>query len=115
MNYDLCLHVDAKDPAILRLALKNAANYYKALPNTAFALTLVANGPAVTLFTSDHADMRDQAAPLQEKGLRIFVCANAMSDNSLTAEQLWPGCEVVAAGLVEIVILQQAGFAYIKP
>ena len=38
MNYDLCLHIDSKDPAILRLVLRNAANYIKALPEERFQI-----------------------------------------------------------------------------
>ena len=49
------------------------------------------------------------------KGLKIRLCRNALNDNNLTEADLWPGIEVVPAGLVEIVRLQQAGFAYIKP
>ena len=55
------------------------------------------------------------ALPLMEKGLKIRLCRNALNDNNLTEADLWPGVEVVPAGLVEIVRLQQAGFAYIKP
>ena len=115
MNYDLCLHMDADDPAMLRLTLKNAANYMKALPDQAFQLVLVANGPAVRQFVTANAEGAAQAAPLQAKGLHIRLCANALADNKLSPEDLWPGCQVVPAGLVEIVRLQRQGFAYIKP
>ena len=63
MNYDLCLHIDSNDPAMLRLVLKNAANYIKGLPGEKFQLAVVANGPAVILFTDEHADLRELAAP----------------------------------------------------
>ena len=106
MNYDLCLHIDSNDPAMLRLVLKNAANYIKGLPGEKFQLAVVANGPAVILFTDGHADLRELAAPLLAQGVRVMLCANA---------RLWPGCSVVPAGLVEVVRLQREGFAYIKP
>ena len=77
MNYDLCLHIDSNDPAMLRLVLKNAANYIKGLPGENFQL--------------------------------------AVADNSIDDSRLWQGCTVVPAGLVEVVRLQRAGFAYIKP
>lgn len=44
MNYDLCLHIDSSESAMLQLVLKNAANYYKALPGETFQLAVVANG-----------------------------------------------------------------------
>ncbi|MDD4701196.1 MAG: DsrE family protein [Desulfovibrio sp.] len=115
MNYDLCLHIDSKEPAILKLVLKNAANYIKGLPGERFQLAVVANGPAVTQFSKSNEEFRAQAAPLQDQGLRILLCANALADNGMTQDDVWPGCDVVAAGLVEIVRLQREGFAYIKP
>ena len=115
MNYDLCLHMDSKDPAVMRLVLRNAANYIKALPGERFQLVIVANGPAVTQFTTANEECRAIAAPLQEQGLRIMICANAMADNNLAPTDLWPGCNIVPAGLVEVVRLQREGFAYIKP
>ncbi|MBO4300886.1 MAG: DsrE family protein [Desulfovibrio sp.] len=115
MNFDLCLHIDSKDTAVLRLVLANASNYFKALPDTPFHLVVVANGPAVTQFTTDNTECSALAAPLLKRGLRILLCANALADNGINKDTLWPGCEVVPAGLVEIVRLQREGFAYIKP
>ena len=115
MNYDLCLHIDSNEPAILKLVLKNAANYIKGLPGQRFQLVVVANGPAVTHFIRKNEDSRAVAAPLQDQGLRILLCANALADNNIDHAQIWPGCDVVPAGLVEIVRLQREGFAYIKP
>lgn len=115
MNYDLCLHMDSKDPAVMRLVLRNAANYIKALPGERFQLVIVANGPAVTQFTKSNEECRAIAAPLQDQGLRILLCANAMADNNIAPADIWPGCGVVPAGLVEVVRLQREGFAYIKP
>lgn len=115
MNYDLCLHIDSREPSMLKLVLKNAANYIKGLPGERFQLVVVANGPAVTQFSKSNEEFRALAAPLQDQGLRILLCANALADNSMTNEDIWPGCDVVPAGLVEIVRLQREGFAYIKP
>ena len=115
MNYDLCLHVDLKDADRLALALKNARNYQNALPGETFQLVLVANGGAVTLFIPQQTALHDMARPLMERGLVIRLCQNALNDNQLTQKDLWPGVEIVPAGLVEIVRLQKSGFAYIKP
>ena len=115
MSYNLCLHIDSRDPATLRLLLKNAANYYKALPDEKFQLVIVANGPAVCQFTNTNTEMNALAAPLLEKGMQINLCANALAENQIAKNEIWSGCAVVPAGVVEIVRLQQQGFAYIKP
>ncbi|MBQ4566594.1 MAG: DsrE family protein [Desulfovibrio sp.] len=115
MNYDLCLHLDSNDPAMLRLVLKNATNYLNALPDEKVSLSVVVNGPGVVHFATTDADMRQQTEGLMARGVRFCLCANALADNQLTAADLWPGCEVVPAGLVEVVRLQRAGYAYIRP
>lgn len=115
MSYDLCLHVDANDPAVLAFAFVNARNYMNGLPGKEFELVLVANGPAVKLFVPAQAELQKTAEELMARGLKLRLCKNALDANKMTAADLWPGCEVVPAGLVEIVELQNKGFAYIRP
>ncbi len=115
MSYDLCLHVDANDPALLAFAFVNALNYMNGLPGKEFELVLVANGPAVKLFVPAQAELQKTAEELMARGLKLRLCKNALDANKMTAADLWPGCEVVPAGLVEIVELQNRGFAYIRP
>lgn len=114
MNYDLILHLDSKDPEMFRLVARNANNYLNALPEAQFQLHVVANGAGATLFTG-HADLHELAAALMKRDVRFKVCANALREHEIPFESIWQGCEIVPAGLVEIVHLQRKGFAYIKP
>ena len=107
MNYDVVLHLDSNDPAKMRLVLRNAANYLNALPGEDFQLHIVANGGGAVLFTDD--------ALLKERGARFKICANALAEHGIDPARVWPECEIVPAGLVEVVRLQREGFAYIKP
>ncbi len=118
MNYDVCLHLDARDPAMLGLVLRNAENYLNGLPGETFRLVVVANGGGAPLFAGEGApldELRAKTAALMARGVRFRICANALAENGIAPERLWPGCEVVPAGLVEVVRLQREGFAYIKP
>ena len=115
MNYNLCLHMDSNDPAIGKLVMKNANNYLNGLPDEKFVLVVVANGPAVQQFVKTNAELYEMAKPLMERGVRFLLCNNALNDNNLGKDDVWPGTAVVPAGLVEIVRLQREGFAYIKP
>ena len=114
-NYDLCVHVDQNDPGLLGLALNNIANYMAALPGETFRVRLVANGPAVQLFKSGATPHDARIAELAAKGVTFALCANALKAFSVDKQALVSGCEVVPAGVVELVQLQRAGFAYIKP
>ncbi len=115
MDYNLVFHVDQAEEHVLSLALTNALNYTKALPNTPFDMVLVANGPAVTLFCQQEGPLREKAQELMETGLSIRLCNNALEKFHVPAETLWKGVDIVPAGILELVILQQKGYAYIKP
>lgn len=113
-NFNLVLHVDKEDGS-LPVALKNAVNYATALQGQPFMMILVANSKAARLFKAEHSEIKDALEKACSMGLSVRVCANAMKDHGITAEELYPQCSVVPAGIVEIVKLQQEGFAYIKP
>lgn len=115
MNYNVVLHLDSNDPVKMRMVLRNAVNYLNALPEQDFQLQVVANGGGATFFTEEHEVFRKEALPLMERGVIFKVCANALAEHNIDAARVWPGCEIVPAGLVEVVRLQRAGFAYIKP
>lgn len=115
MDYNLVLHLDSGEADMFRLVARNAHHYLNGLADEKFELHVVANAASVRLFTPGHDDLRELAEPLMARGVRFKLCANALKDNDIDPATLWPGCHVVPAGLVEIVKLQRAGFAYIKP
>ncbi len=115
MDYNLILHMDSDEAQLMRLVLRNAANYLNALEKEKFQLVIVANGPAVRQFIHDNGENEETGKALAARGAQFRLCANALRDNGLAPGQLWPFCAVVPAGLVEIVELQRAGYAYIKP
>jgi uncharacterized protein len=109
-------HVDADQEEILMLALENMKNLFKAIPAETCQVCLVANGKAVKLFHKDRvgkhaADMEE----LHRAGVRFKACKNALAKNHIEKADLFPLCEIVPAGIVELIQLQAQGFAYIKP
>ena len=115
INYDALLHLDSRDENVFKLVARNARNYLDGLPDEKFELRVVANAGAVTLFTREHGDLRELILPLVARGVRFMLCANAIAENHIDRDSLWPECEIIPAGLIEIVRSQRAGFAYIKP
>ncbi len=114
MNYDLSVHIDMGDPDILGLSIRNIIHYIAALPGETMRVRLVANGPAVQLFTKTCL-YADDIADLASKGVTFAMCTNAMKKFEVSSDDLLPACEIVPAGVVELVRLQREGFAYIKP
>jgi intracellular sulfur oxidation DsrE/DsrF family protein len=48
------------------------------------------------------------------KNITFSVCAVAMKNNNITADQLLPGVHVVPDGIYEIITKQRQGWGYIK-
>ena len=115
MNYDIVLHIDELDPKRLKLAFTNFVNYKEALQGEEFKAVLVVNGPAVQLLTNDFTALKELAEFVKAEGLSIRVCANALRTFKIKPETIWNVCDVVPAGLVELVELQRDDFAYIRP
>jgi uncharacterized protein len=114
MYYDLLLHVDTDD-ASLTAALRNAANYTKAGIDVPYNIALVVNGKAVSLLRRDTCLHKEAITALCSQNMRLYVCNNALKEQSIDAASLVPEAEVVPAGIVQIVTLQREGFAYVKP
>ena len=107
-------HLDLDEEKILRIALTNMENLRAAKPEA--RINLVVNGPAVKFFRADFAEEHiNRVKGLLDKGVMVFVCQNALRAFDIPEEDICPGCETVAAGVVALIKLQQQGCAYIKP
>jgi uncharacterized protein len=109
-------HLDRVEEDRLTLALENIKNLFKEVSHEQCRVSMVANGKAVKLFHKDivgkhAADMED----LHKLRVRFMACRNAMAKNKIEKSDLLPVCEVVPAGILELIDLQAQGYAYIKP
>jgi uncharacterized protein len=109
-------HVDSDQEGRLLMALENTKNLFKEIPPQQCSVQIVANGKAVILFRKDRAGkFASEMEALHEKGARFKACRNSMSKNNLERSDLLGVCDVVPAGILELINLQHEGFAYIKP
>ncbi len=109
-------HVDWEQEEVLSLALTNMKNLQAAIPPEKTSIYLVANGKAVNLFRKDKSAGYSQSIEeLHKNGVHFMICRNAMAHNKVEQKDLIEVCEVVPAGIVELIRLQQEGYAYVKP
>ncbi|MDO5673641.1 MAG: DsrE family protein [bacterium] len=115
MVYRAVFHVDANDGQIFGLSLNNAANLLKAIPDDHSDVVMLFNGPAVQMLRQEGNNHADAIRSLQEQRVVFKACRNALSKFGVNAAELVPGCVIIPAGVVELIVLQQDGYAYIKP
>ena len=116
MIYRAVFHVDLDEIKPFSIALANVGNLLRAIPEKHYDLVLLFNGPAVTLLQNDTcAPYREEIWQLQQARVAFKVCRNAINHFNVDPDNLIEGCEIVPAGVVALIELQQDGYAYIKP
>ena len=136
MKFDLVIHVNANDPNVFSLAFSQAANYKKEAllkrhkispqdiaakagfmaleePET-FKLVMVVNGPAVQQLVKENTELLGKAQNAVANGLKIHVGQCAMNSYHVEKDMLWSFVEVVPSATLDLVQLQNSGFAYMK-
>lgn len=116
MKAKVVFHLDWNEEKPLIMALKNITNLLKQIQADESAICLVANGTSVQLFQSDRSP--EHTALIEDlcgRGVHFLLCNNSLNDLDIGREKLIQNCEIVPAGVVELIKLQTEGYAYIKP
>jgi uncharacterized protein len=112
----VAFHLDWDQEERLVLALENIKNLFKEVGPQQCRVSVVANGKAVNLFRKDKVGERaSDMAELHKLGVSFKMCRNALAKNRIANTDLFEVCEIVPAGILELINLQREGFAYIKP
>ena len=120
--HKLALQVSRDEPEAFNLALGNAVNakkYYDS-KGEQLQVEIVAYGPGITMFRADKSPVKDRIAEVQKTvpGIVLSMCGNAKAaaekreGHEITP---LPGVQVVPAGIVRVVQLQEEGYAYARP
>lgn len=116
MKTKVVFHLDWDEEKRLIMALNNITNLLKEIPTTEAAICLVANGSAVRLFHGEYAAAHgSRVEELSGEGVRFLMCNNSLTNMNIDPVELASGCEVIKAGIMELIALQGDGYAYIKP
>ena len=122
VTHYVAIHVDQNDPKVMNLALNNAANvttYYEAQGDSV-VIEMVAYGPGLNMLLEGRSPVADRIATmsLQFENLSFSACGNTMRKMTEKAgEKLTVLDEVsmVPSGVVQLISLQEQGYAYIRP
>lgn len=113
-TYRVIFHINEEDkwPTVLG----NVSNLLADLHDKEMDVIVLANGSSVHSYTKvaekSHTKKLQQLA---DKGVQFKACNNSLKAQALEAEDLLTAVSIVPVGVTELVIRQQAGYAYIKP
>ncbi len=111
-------HIDEREKWDLTLAnVKNILNEAEVQDRPIEVEVLVNAAPVMDLQVGieESKEIQDTIAELQERGVVIAACKNALSKHDVPEDLLMPDITLVQAGVFELAEKQGEGFAYIRP
>ncbi len=118
----IAFHVDQNDKRVMNMALNNVVNvkkYYEA-KGEKVVIEVVAYGPGLHMLRADTSPVKDRIAKmsLEIDNLKFSACGNThrkMSKKAGKKVQIISEAKMVPSGVVQLVELQEQGYAYIRP
>lgn len=118
----VAVHVDQNDPRVMNMALNNVVNLqkYYAKKGEKVIVEVVAYGPGLHMYRADTSPVkaRIEKMSLEFDNLQFSACGNThrkMSSKAGKKISLLPEAKMVPSGVIQLITLQENGYAYIRP
>lgn len=111
------IQVSSSNAGTQKLAINNAVNVQKALGMDNVVVEVVAYGPGLSILTAK-SKQAPRVSSLAVQGVKFSACGNTIkvvTKKKGKAPKLAKGVNVVPAGVIRIMELQEQGYSYIKP
>lgn len=112
-DYKVVFDLTSRDTVDQKNMIRWLKEISESNPDAKMEVVMYAKG--LELAVKDKSLVADDVTRLAtNKNITFSVCAVAMKNNNITADQLLPGIHVVPDGIYEIISKQRAGWGYIK-
>lgn len=108
------MQVSDADPAKWNLALNNAKNVQQMIGADKVDAEIVVYGPGIGMLKVDSV-VANRIEDAKNAHVTIVACENTMKSMKLTKDDMLPNTSYVPAGVVELMMKQKEGYAYIRP
>ena len=121
-EHRLILQVNTNEPAVMNLALNNAANteqHYKGMGEQV-QIEIVTFGPGLNMLRDDTSPVKERIKSMAEtsRSISFAACDNTRANMSRVEQKEIPlisQATVVSSGVVRIMELQEQGWSYVRP
>jgi intracellular sulfur oxidation DsrE/DsrF family protein len=111
-QHRVVFQVNEDDSRKWNTVLTNINNVQEELGRVEVAVVVI--GPALGMLKAD-ALTANKVQDAMSAGVRFVACGNSMTAQKLVKDDMLDGIAYAKAGYVEIMRLQRAGYAYIRP
>ena len=110
----MVIQINEDDSRKWNTVLGNIHNIRDELAREGASITVVAIGPGLGMLTADSL-VANRVQDAIADGVRFVACGRSMQAQQVDKDDLIGGVQITSAGYVELMRLQQRGWAYIRP
>lgn len=111
--HKVVVQLNTSDTLVWHGALKNISNLQSALgANT--LIELVAHGSGISILLEGKTTQKAKIAELAASGVLFKACENTIRERKIDRSTLLQQSGTVPSGVAEVVLKQEAGWAYLK-
>lgn len=110
----IVFHVTNDDPKIWNQSLNNMAQLQKIIGKDNIDIELVVNGYGIGMLKMDSV-VGNRVDEAVAKGIKVVACEQTMHGFKLTKDDMLTSVGYVPGGVIEVMLKQKEGYAYLKP
>jgi intracellular sulfur oxidation DsrE/DsrF family protein len=113
-TYHVVFAVTVDDQHVWNEVFGNFRNVQRALGPENVEIEVVVYGDGIAMLRDDSL-VPNKVEQAIEEGVKFVACENTMTAQNISRDTMLPNIGYVKAGIVELIKLQAAGWAYIRP
>lgn len=111
--HKVVIQLNTSDTLVWHGALKNISNLQTALGKTT-QIELVAHGSGIGILIDGKTTQKAKVAELAAMGVLFKACENTIRERKIDRATILTQAGTVPSGVAEVVLKQEAGWAYLK-
>jgi intracellular sulfur oxidation DsrE/DsrF family protein len=112
-THKVVIQLNTSDTLVWHGALKNISNLQTALGSST-QIELVAHGSGISILVDGKTTQKAKIAELAATGVLFKACENTIRERKIDRATILPQVGTVPSGVAEVVLKQEAGWAYLK-
>jgi intracellular sulfur oxidation DsrE/DsrF family protein len=112
-THKVVIQLNTSDTLVWHGALKNISNLQTALGSST-QIELVAHGSGISILVEGKTTQKAKITELAASGVMFKACENTIRERKIDRATILPQAGTVPSGVAEVVLKQEAGWAYLK-